>query len=699
MQLSISTVEVFISNTTKLFFSPKNLLLKRDKMQSIQRKNLIISTLCLMPLSAQALINEGVATPTTDVVAPVTATASTPNTVTPTPQVTATTPPTVAMNEVRSLIATKQHPYLTQSNFTNRAEDLDALYKTNNYQPIWLADDGKANKNANEAIKLLEDATSHGLNPADYDALMLRQKFTALKSPLDVHSKDVALYDTAISLSLLRFIHNLHYGRINPRDLHFNIQLRTEKTLDLPSLIKTSLAEDTLSSLPSLVEPKLQQYQKLKQALISYRAPEKALPLKLDVKSSIRPGDPLPQGAEIQQFLSTLGDLPADKIDNTAMTYTDSMVEGVKKFQKRHGIKANGIINKATAAAFNAPLDQAQHITQIELAMERLRWLPEIAEGPAIMVNIPAFQLWAFDNIKQETPTTTMRVVVGKAAKNQTPVLTADMRFVDFQPYWNVPFKIARDEILPKLLENPDYLSGQNMEVVSRSGKSLGDYGDFSEQIRQGSIGIRQRPGKGNALGKVKFIFPNKSDVYLHDTPSVSLFSRSRRDLSHGCVRVAHPQELAEFVLKNEGDWDVEAIKKAMKGGKNRRVVLKNTIPVLFLYNTSFFDEHNNLNFYSDIYHRDAELLEALKKHEDLSDHTLFAPKEVTPTESPAVEHIEAQTTNAESVVAVNTKQVVPVVKNLATTSATQIAPTISVTRTEEKSASAASKTDSTLSP
>lgn len=646
-------------------------------MQGVQRKKLIISTLCLMPcLSAHALVNESVVAPTTDVAAPVPAPAA----VVQTPQA---APPAVAINEISSLIASKQHPYLTQSHFTYRAEDLDALYKTNNYQPIWIVDDGKANKNADEVIKLLEAAAGHGLNPADYDTEMLRQKLTALKAPFDVHSKDVALYDTAISLSLLRFMHNLHYGRINPNDLHFNIQRRTEKTLDLPALINANLAADTLSSLLSSVEPTLQQYQKLKQALVSYRAPEKIPPLNLLVNKTIRQGDALPQSAELQKYLAAFGDIPSDKIDNTATTYTATMVEGVKNFQKRHSIKANGLINKATVAALNAPLTDAERIKQIELAMERLRWLPEMTEGPAIMVNIPAFQLLAFDDIKQDIPTTAMRVVVGKAAKNQTPQLAADMRFVDFQPYWNVPYKIAKDEILPKLAADPEYLARQNMEFVSGSGSS--------------ALRIRQRPGKGNALGKVKFIFPNASSVYLHDTPSVALFSRSRRDLSHGCVRVARPQELAEFVLKDQGGWDTDTIKKAM-GGKNRQVVLKKTIPVLFLYNTAFFDEHSNLTFYTDIYHRDAELLDALTKHQDLSDQVLFAPKAVPPS----VEPIEAEAAHAEAVVAANTKQVIPVVESMATTNTAQVARTIQpVTNTEEKSASAAAvvKTDSTLSP
>jgi murein L,D-transpeptidase YcbB/YkuD len=599
------------------------------------------------------------------------------NAATPTTEAVVTRP----ANEIGNLIASKQHPYLTQSDFTRRVEDLDALYQASGYQPIWFSNDSNATKNAAEVIKLLETASNHGLTATDYDVLLLQQKLTALKPPIDMQSKDLALYDTAISVSLLRFVHNLHYGRVNPRNLNYNIQLRTEKTLDLPALIKTSLADGSLSKLPSLVEPKLPQYQKLKQVLTDYRVTKNILPLRLITKSTIRLGDPLPQSAELQQFLLAVGDLSAHQVDNTTTTYTDTIAEGVKKFQQRHNIKANGIINKATIAAFSTPSTpstSAQKIIQIELAMERLRWLPEITEGPAVMVNIPAFQLLAFDDINQDSPTTTMRVVVGKAAKNQTPLLTADMQFVDFQPYWNVPFKIARDEILPKLANDPDYLVRQNMEFVSSPGRSA-------------ALRIRQRPGKGNALGKVKFIFPNKSDVYLHDTPSVSLFSRSRRDLSHGCVRVSNPQALAEFVLKNEGDWDTNSIKKAMSG-KNRRVTLKNTIPVFFLYNTAFFNENNNLAFYADIYHQDEKLLDALKKKEDLSDKALFAPKEeIPPTNEPGIEQIEA--THAQPIVtATNTKQIVPPIVAINTK---QVIP---ATTTEAKSA-LAPNTDSTLSP
>jgi len=311
----------------------------------------------------------------------------------------------------------------------------------------------------------------------------------------------------------------------------------------------------------------------------------------------------------------------------------------VKKFQLRHGLGADGVIGKTTVAALNVPL--SQRVTQIELAMERLRWLPEFNAGKSIIVNIPSFQLWAFDETGQLDPTVTnMRVVVGRALENQTPVLMAEMRFIDFMPYWNVPYSIAKQEIIPKLLQNPNYLAQENMELVPVFGNEVqgaGYTGGEIEQIKQGSLRIRQRPGGKNALGRVKFIFPNKDDVYLHDTPANALFSKSRRDFSHGCVRVEKPQLLAEFALKNQEGWDKELIKQALETPKTRRVLLKQPIPVLFFYTTTFFDQYDNLKFYSDIYGHDNVLLEALTKPEDVPDQALFISKNASNPEQPAV--------------------------------------------------------------
>jgi len=526
---------------------------------------------------------------------------------------------------IGTIITTKQHPYLMLPNFTNRTDDLESLYAASNHQLLWLGN-ANAEKNITAALTLLRSAAAHGLNPKHYDTEILHKKqYVALMLKPDSY-QELALYDTALSISLLRFLHDLHYGRVNPHDINFNLKPREKKLVDLPVLIKNALAQNTLAQLPKAAEPALKQYQQLKPALAHYRKlADTTAPLKLNIKKTLRPGESHPQIAELRRFLMALGDLHEDDPVNTS-SYTGALVTGVKNFQKRHGLDADGHIGTSTAAALNTPL--SERVTQIELAMERLRWLPELNIGTSIVVNIPAFQLWAFDAIEQtDADILNMRVVVGKALKTQTPVLMAEMHFIDFMPYWNVPYSIVKNEILPKLIQNNSYLEQQNMEMVSvfRDGeKPAGLSQNAINLLKQGKLRIRQRPGTKNALGRVKFIFPNKDDVYLHDTPSNTLFSRSRRDFSHGCVRVADPQKLAEFVLKNEGNWSAESIRAAMNTPKSQRVVLKKPIPVLFFYTTAFFDQYDNLEFYPDIYGHDAVLLGLLNKPDDLSDQALF---------------------------------------------------------------------------
>lgn len=533
--------------------------------------------------------------------------------------------------EITAIIAAKQHPYLEPANFANRSDDLDALYKLSGYQLLWLGSDD-SEKNIAELLNILDNAAVNGLNAANYDARMLQNKLpSALTFAPDAYA-DLAQYDTALSLSLLRFLHDLHYGRINPQGINFNLKLREKKLIDLPLLIKASLAQHAVQQLPALVEPKLKQYQQLKSALANYRQladKSKHSPLFFD--KPVKPGDNIKQLDELRQFLTTSGDLPEEAGGGASNRYSEKIVAAMKRFQHRHGLAADGVIGRSTVAELNTPM--AQRVTQIELAMERLRWLPELSSEPSIIVNIPAFQLLAFDNINAPNPEVfSMKVVVGKAMKNQTPVLMADMRYIDFMPYWNVPYNIVKTEIMPKLMQNPGFLDKENMELVSTNGVT-GFSGATIAQLKQGTVRIRQRPGKKNALGRVKFLFPNKEDVYLHDTPANALFSRSRRDFSHGCVRVENPVKLAEFALKDQPGWDREDILQAMQSPKTQRVILKKPIPVLFFYATAFFDQFGELTFYPDIYSLDAVLLEALKKQEDLADQALFASSVVPPAD------------------------------------------------------------------
>lgn len=539
-------------------------------------------------------------------------------------------PQTGVGKEIFMLIESKQHPDLTQADFSSRAEDLSQLYKSLNYELAWL-NRADSEPLLAKTLDLLSHAADEGLNPQNYDADKLKGMLpSALQLPT-VAVKKRALFDTAVSLSLLRYLHDLHYGRVSPQGINFNLKLRDKKLTDFPALILASREPGQIDQLTAAAEPKLGQYRKLKQALAHYRdLAARTTPFKLELSKSLRIGEAHPQLEELRSFLIQTGDLPenttAAKRAKTAPRYNKELSEAVKRFQALHGLGADGVLGKDTAAALNTPL--SARVTQIELAMERLRWLPEIDSGPYILVNIPAFQLWVYDDIGKDEPAAlNMRVVVGQAMKTQTPVLMAEMRFIDFAPYWNVPYSITKNEIVPKLLANPGYLKSENMEIVaafSDHAKAVPLNVDSLLQLKQGLLKIRQLPGKKNPLGGVKFMFPNKEDVYLHDTPSKSLFSRSTRDFSHGCVRVEKPLELAEFALRNQPEWTKENIELAMQTAKMQRVMLKKSIPVLFFYTTAFVEQDSEVAFYRDIYGHDSVLLEALKNTSDLSDQLLF---------------------------------------------------------------------------
>jgi murein L,D-transpeptidase YcbB/YkuD len=531
--------------------------------------------------------------------------------------------------EILALLESKQHPYLVQSGFSSRAEDMHALYSAANYEPIWL------NRNDSEALvtetlDLLSNAAREGLDPQHYDADKLKEMLPAALQLPPSADRQRAMFDTAVSLSLLRYLHDLHYGRVNPQGINFNLKLREKKLIDLPALILAGRDRNQIASLSAEVEPKLDQYRKLKSALAHYRElAARTAPIKLDVARSLRVGDKHPQLQELRRFLVQTGELPASAeqpASPAVPVFDKELSEGVKRFQARHGLTADGVLGKGTAAALSVPL--TARVTQIELALERLRWLPDIGAGPYILVNIPAFQMWVYDDISKGEPSSlAMRVVVGQAMKTQTPVLMAEMKFIDFMPYWNVPYSITKNEIIPKLIANPAYLHSENLEIVaafSDQAKPVPLNMDSLLMLKQGLLKIRQRPGKKNPLGKVKFMFPNKEDVYLHDTPSKSLFNRSTRDFSHGCVRIEKPLELAQFALRNQPEWTEENIRLAMEAPKMQRVMLKKPIPILFFYTTSFVEQNGEVAFYRDIYGHDTVLLEALKNTSDLSDRLLF---------------------------------------------------------------------------
>jgi murein L,D-transpeptidase YcbB/YkuD len=270
-------------------------------------------------------------------------------------------------------------------------------------------------------------------------------------------------------------------------------------------------------------------------------------------------------------------------------------------------LNPDGQIGKTTLALLNTPL--RQRVRQLELALERFRWMPHQFPQRSVVVNIPEFRLRALNSaLLTELE---MRVVVGGANKHQTPVFRGAMTEVDFSPYWNVPRSILVDELLPKIREDRDYLTNNDYEVVTAQEKVVTDGtvdDETLELLADGKLQVRQVPGPKNALGGVKFVFPNEHNVYLHHTPSVALFSRSRRDFSHGCVRVERPDLLAAWVLRDRPEWTAERIADAMHDETMLRVPLEHEIPVLIVYSTAVVLENGEVRFFDDIYQQDVEL-------------------------------------------------------------------------------------------
>ncbi len=358
-----------------------------------------------------------------------------------------------------------------------------------------------------------------------------------------------------------------------------------------------------------------QQDVELREALTRYRelsgnpAWQKPLPPIPDNK--LTTGQPYTGIALLVQRLVLLGDLP------TGMTppprYDGKLVEGIKSFQTRHGLTPDGVIGKGTLEQLNVAPEA--RVRQLELALERLH-STQLPDAPrAIVVNVPEFRLRAYEirDGKAEVKAT-MNVIVGNAQKTRTPLFEAEMQYVEFSPYWNVPPSIAKGETLPKLRRDPAYFDQQGFEFVGSDGRVVGGFSEANlDAVQRGQMRIRQRPGAKNALGDIKFVFPNPDNIYLHHTPTPHLFKKDRRDFSHGCIRVEVPVDLAKFVLADESDWTEERIAQAMTKGRSATLRLREPIPVIITYTTAVVRD-GRVHFFPDIYGHDKVLDDALRQ-------------------------------------------------------------------------------------
>jgi L,D-transpeptidase YcbB len=327
------------------------------------------------------------------------------------------------------------------------------------------------------------------------------------------------------------------------------------------------------------------------------------------VEKAVSVGGSYPGAAALLTRLQLEGDMDGGSPKTSA--FDQELSDGVKRYQERHGIETDGKLTPQTVKSLNVPM--SERVLQLQNSLERWRWLPDPYVNPRLLVNLPEFILRGFS--ADHKLDFRMKVVVGKVmGQHQTPVFTHMMKYLVFRPYWNVPVDIARKELVPHMAASQGYLASKNFEVTDSKGNVLTNY--TAKQVAQGGVMVREKPGPKNSLGLVKFIFPNQYDIYLHSTPAVSLFDRSRRDFSHGCIRVQKPDDLAAWVLATQGgDWDLQKVQAAMNSGPdNRTVSLKTPLPIVIFYATAWVEEDGDVHFFDDIYGYDAEMDKVLAK-------------------------------------------------------------------------------------
>ena len=497
-------------------------------------------------------------------------------------------------------------------NFAPYKTEFSKFYEANGYSLAWLQN-GQVRPQGLAVIEVLENANSRGLDPEDYDASRWPMRLSKLRqSPSE---EDLVLFDTALTVSAMRYVRAVHVGRVNPKEFHFQLD-NGEGQFSLAEFVQNKVANSTDPAAEfQKLEPPFPGYRKLLALLPVYEEyAKKDDGEKLQTTpKTVRPGQPYASLARLGRFLQLIGDIPAaTQLDPNATMYEGVLVEGVKHYQNRHGEDPTCELDARTINELNTPA--AARITQIKLTLERWRWLPHSFAQPPVVVNLPEYRLRAMN--PDGTVSFYKKVIIGKAYGHKSPVFEKEIQYVVFRPYWEVTPSIQRDEIVPHIQRDPNYIAKHNFQVITSKGEVVTENAvspEVLEGIKTGHLMVRQKPGPTNSLGLVKIIFPNPDNVYLHGTDAPQLFSQDVRDFSHGCIRVDQPADLVAWVLRNNPGWDLERVKATMNGDKeNLQVNLVTRIPVLIVYGTAAVNEENQIRFFDDIYGYDAALEKAL---------------------------------------------------------------------------------------
>ncbi len=483
---------------------------------------------------------------------------------------------------------------------TDIPEGLQGYYTERAFAPAWFDQSGLKER-AHLAIAAMAEANEHALNPNNYAPLELAQLSETAQTP-----EDWARFDLELSRQFLRYATHLSSGRVQPNKINKALNLFPDRPDPKPFFENAEMTVDFSAFLDSL-PPQSDNYARLKRRLSQYR--EKAATggfTSIPDGEVLKPGMTDPRIAILRQRL-TEEDIPG-AAEHSGDTYDGALVEAVKMFQDHHGLAMDGVIGKNTLARLNIPIQDK--LIQMELNMERRRWMRDDLGEFYVFVNLADQNLKV---VRSGKTIHTTRVVVGKPY-HATPVFSDQLEYVEINPFWNVPYSIATKEYLPKLKQNPSALSRQNIRVfqdgseVAATQVAWNSYSGGNFPFR-----LRQDPGDGNALGRIKFMFPNEFNIYIHDTPSKSLFSRAERAYSHGCIRASNPFALADVLLTDNnstpGHW--EQIRDSRK-----RTIIKPKVPieVHLTYLTAWMNKDGSTHFRKDIYERDEVLLKALRK-------------------------------------------------------------------------------------
>jgi L,D-transpeptidase YcbB len=510
-------------------------------------------------------------------------------------------------------VDTTKVPNLRWPNFSDYETIVATFYDDRNYEVAWTRD-GAPTASAKGFIQAFQDAASKGLIPEDYDAPRWADRVQALNSKSD---DAISLFDVAMTVNVMRYISDLRIGRVNPSRFNFEIPVQ-DKKYDLAEFVSDNAVDATdVPKLIAGVEPDSDEYRQTEAALAHYMDLAKqqgqahADPLPT-VPKAMSVGGSYPSLPALLARLQLEGDAEATATLSSPNTtiFDSSLSDAVKHYQHRHGFTEDGKLTPQTVQSLNVPMDF--RVAQLQDSLERWRWLPEPYLHARLMVNLPEFVLRGFD--PDHKLDFIMRVVVGKVmGQHETPVFTHMMKYLVFRPYWSVPVDIARKELVPHMESNHGYLASKNFEVTNNKGIIQTDY--TARQVAQGAVMVREKPGPKNSLGLVKFIFPNQYDIYLHSTPAISLFDQTRRDFSHGCIRVQKPADLAAWVLQGQGDWDLDKVQEAMNSGPdNKTVSLKTPLPIVIFYLTAIVEDGGEVHFFDDIYGYDSEMQKVFSK-------------------------------------------------------------------------------------